>query len=439
MTNKLWGFSWEAGGQTVIAPDPMCEQVDQYICCPRGAFPGDALLYFRPDAAAALVIDQEVDIVCKVYQRDYGSSNQTIETITFKGYIPTHRSEPDARGYVAVKFLDKRQKLLRTVLKREFNTVFLMTWTAADEEYIQYNDPHVKADNIPYEWQEICDALFAAAGLPPVSLPVAPDEPMKNFDADGTVSECLERFLCCLGCSLVYDPFTGDMSIVLLSDSGDTTARETARGEGRLVQSNEIDISQKHGTAIVKPADWYPIRLVVDTSISLGAGPVEVEIEDWELADETTKDVRTARRSEIFTALDAWFRAESDLRDETFYGVIKQVPCEEVAKVTWILSTPDNAPKVHGHLTRIENFAMPVMWPKRYPYFYPPVLRGSTTASGLTITTIGRVLYWKSLPAGAFEETVYRVKAIGMVNNIDPLVDVLLWPPEHKWLAVRIC
>jgi hypothetical protein len=221
-----------------------------------------------------------------------------------------------------------------------------------------------------------------------------------------------------------------------LSDNQDTEAITEAIDEGRLVANEVFTLSDedRHGIAEIWPRDWYPIRTVESDTATFGTGERVICIRDHELANETTRKVLAARKTEISTACAAWFTAEGDIRDETYYGVIEQPPGEEIRQVQWWL--PD---ETGYQSTRIINNAVPMPWVKRVEHFYPPCLRGKTTTEGLGITVPELVEYWTSIKDGAYEDSGYFVKAISVVSEIDPEQDIVMWATEYKWLAVRVC
>jgi hypothetical protein len=435
----MYSYKWSVDGVSVYRPDSRTPQEQQFVSCARGAFPSLAKFYLRPDDAFAFD-DGEKTIICDVFL------DGIIEkTVHWQGYIPVHREEIDETGVVCVTFKDKRLRLEQSAIHRKYNSVFLMTYTATNTEYIYYDEEYCKPSNSPYSWQEVIDELFEAASMPTVILPFTPEEVPRNILFCGSVAECIQRLLCSIGCELVYKPFSGQMEILKLSDTGDTTPVDDAIAEGRLVYKNEIVDTQSIGKAVIWPADWYPIRQVVHKDLTIGTGKEAIDIHDYQLADETTKKVRDWRETEIQNALDGWFRADEDIRDETLYGVIEQEPNEDMTEVTRLLPTPQPTKGLqpgdqrHGHLTRVRNYVKPLTWQIRVEHFYPPFIRGRTLAGGLTADTVGFVMYTKSIEGGAFADTVHRVKAISILTPILENSTLAIWAAEHKWTVARVC
>jgi hypothetical protein len=433
----VYGYDWSVDGRSAIQVPSSETEERGYIDCPRGTRAGKACMYLRSvDAAFIVAAGTEVTIKCVVKKTNQSDQWEIEKTVEWKGYIATECSAIDDSENCWVTFYDKRIHLERASIDRIFNSLFLMTWeTGGTTQHKIYDPDYCQASNVPYTFEEILDELFALTSLTTPSLPVTPDSP-DNIHAHGSVADVLAGLLATQGCDLLFNPFADELTIILLSDNQDTEAITEAIDEGRLVANEVFTLSDedKHGIAEIWPRDWYPIRTVESDTATFGTGERVICIRDHELANETTRKVLAARKTEISTACAAWFTAEGDIRDETYYGVIEQPPGEEIRQVQWWL--PD---ETGYQSTRIINNAVPMPWVKRVEHFYPPCLRGKTTTEGLGITVPELVEYWESIEDGAYEDSGYFVYAISVVSEIDPEQDVVMWATEYKWLAVRVC
>jgi hypothetical protein len=388
----VYGYDWSVDGRSAIQVPSSETDERAYIDCPRGTKAGKACMYFRATDAAAMVSSgAEVTIKCVVKKRDQADQWQTEKTVEWKGYIATECSALDDSENCWVTFHDKRIHLERASIDRIFNSLFLMTWeTGGTTQHKIYDPDYCQASNVPYTFEEILDELFALTSLTAPSLPVTPDSP-DNIHAHGSVADVLAGLLATQGCDLLFDPFADELTVILLSDNQDTPAITAAKDEGRLVGNEIFTLADedKHGIAEIWPRDWYPIRTVESDTATFGTGERVICIRDHELANETTRKVLTARKTEISTACAAWFTAEGDIRDETYYGVIEQSPGEEIRQVQWWL--PD---ETGYQSTRIINNAVPMPWIKRVEHFYPPCLRGKNDGKRFRNynSSIGRIL-----------------------------------------------
>lgn len=436
-----YGFDWTVGDWTPVTMQSFASDERAYIDCPRGTKAGKACFYFRrADALAMIAADSYVTIQCVVKRKALNDQWQIERVVQWKGYLPTECSEIDESGNCWVTLRDKRIELEKAAIDQIFNSLFLMTWESnGTTQYKFYDEEYCKALNTPYPFDEILDELFAlTTTLAAPALPVSPDPP-ENILACGSVSDVLAGLLATLGCDLVYDPFSEELTIVLLSDNQDTPAIIAAQNEGRLIHREQFTLTEtdKHGKVVVWPREWYPITNVTSDAGTFGVdGKRTVHIRDHALADEATKTVQPSRMTEITEACNSWFRAESDLRDESYFGVVEQSPGEEIRVVQWWL--PDHSEDGY-QMTRIVNNAVPMPWIQRSEHKTPPSIRGSASSTGLGTTVPELFFYWISIEGGGYVNSGYFCRGISTTGEIEPYAELIAWSTEHKWLALEIC
>lgn len=436
-----YGFDWTVGDWTPVTMQAFASDERAYIECPRGTKAGKACFYFRrADALAMIAADSYLTIRCTIKKKAANDQWQVERVVQWKGYLPTECSEIDDSGNCWVTLRDKRIELEKAAIDRVFNSLFLMTWEInGSTQYKFYDEEYCKFFNMPYTFEEIIDGLFAlTTTLSSPPLPVDPNPP-DNIQACGSVADVLAGLLATQGCDLVYDPFAEELSIVVLSDNQDTPAITTAQLEGRLIHREQFTLTEtdKHGKVVVWPREWYPISNVISDAREFGVdGKRTVHIRDHELADSFSKTVTESRMNTIAEACNSWFRAESDLRDESYFGVVEQSPGEEIRVVQWWL--PHHSEDGY-QMTRIVNNAVPMPWIQRVENKTPPVIRGSATGTGLGITTPELFAYWISLNEGGYVNSGYYCYGISTNGEIEPYASLVAWPTEHKWLALEIC
>lgn len=435
----IYGYDWFVGGMSVLSLPSNVSEERSFIECPRGTKAGKACFYLREaDALTLLASGAEVTIRCAIKKKAPNDLWVLEKNVQWVGYIPTEMSEIDDSGNCWVTFRDKRIQLERAAIDVKFNSLFLMTWEIdGTTQYKFYDAEYCNTLNTPYTFDQILDTLFNQTTLTAPSLPVSPSPP-DNIHCHGTVADALSGLLATLGCDLLYDPFSGDLSIVLLSDSQDTGAVDAALAEGRLVHQEQFTLSDddRHGVVVIWPREWFPIRNVESDTGSFGVGERTILIRDHELADETSKTVGASRKADIVDACEAWFTAESDLRDESYYGVIEQSPGEEIRVVQWWLPHSSD----DGYMmTRIVNNAVPMPWITRVENTIPTAIRGSATGTGLGTTTPELFFYWASVESGGYVNSGYYAKGVSTAGEIPAYSDLIAWATEYKWLALEIC
>lgn len=435
-----YGFDWTVGDWTPVTMQAFASDERAYIDCPRGTKAGKACFYFRrADALAMIAADSYVTIQCVVKRKALNDQWQVERVVQWKGYLPTECSEIDESGNCWVTLRDKRIELEKAAIDQMFNALFLMTWESnGTTQYKFYDEEYCQALNVPFTFDEIIDQLFGLTTLIAPALPVSPDPP-DNILACGSVSEVLAGLLATQGCDLVYDPFSEELTIVLLSDNQDTPAITAAQNEGRLIHREQFTLTEtdKHGKVVVWPREWYPIINVTSDSGTFGVnGKRTVHIRDHALADETTKTVQESRMTAITEACNSWFRAESDLRDESYFGIVEQSPGEEIRVVQWWL--PDHSEDGY-QMTRVINNSIPIPWIQRVENKTPPSIRGSASSTGLGTTVPELFFYWISIDGGGYTNSGYYCRGISTTGEIEPYAELIAWATEYKWLALEIC
>ncbi|AMV31338.1 hypothetical protein VN12_04420 [Pirellula sp. SH-Sr6A] len=442
---KVYAYKWMVGIENlddpdalgmreVIIPDEANDPRDMFIECALGAKSGRACLYFRQTDAIDLIDStEELTIRCSVLSReDDAEVFSTDQTIEWKGYLACEISEVDELGNVWLTLRDKRVKLERAGIDRVFNQVFLLAVDGADNPYTFYDERYCKASNVPYSNTEIVEEIFGATDLTVPTLSASPTETPANIHCKGSCAEVLDAFLATLGCTLKFDPFSNALSIVSLSASYSLATLTTAESEGRLIEKVEIELEEKdkHGGAIIWPAEHFPIRSVESDTGTFGSGKKYVVIRDHEIADETSKTVKAARKTVILQAVEDWFKAESELFDETYYGMIAIAPGSTMREVTWWLSNHET-----GHATQCKNYSPPFPWINRKEFELQACIVGETTDTGLLNSDIAKVKYFVSIDGGSYVDSGYFVYAIAYPDSITANTRVAMWPTEFKWVA----
>ena len=429
-----YGYKWDIDGLEVVTPQ---DGAQQFIECERGTRSSKACFYLRREDADKLFTASSSKTITVTPSIRNGSEWEALEPIAFKGYLACERSEVDQLGNVLVTLRDIRHKLERASIDEPFNTVFLVALTSAGTRtlYTIYDSRTCQPSNVPWDYQDIIDKVLDPAGFGTIALPVAPGTP-DNIQCTGSCAEVLAGLLAAIGCDMVFDPFEGDLTIVKLSDNDTREELQAAKDDLRLIAKVErkLQDAEKHGEVVASPADYFPIRYVDSDTSNFGDGKQSVLIIDHQLADETTKKVKAARMTEIKQAVQDWYLAESDMLDETYYGIIKRGPSEKLRSVCWMLSNPKA-----NHRTRFVNDAIPMPWPKRTEHVYQASLVGKTTSGGLSTVSLEKVAYWKDAGTGIYADSGYFVEASTRVSSIIGVADVLLFPTEAKFVAVRVC
>lgn len=429
MSEKIYAYKWTVDGFDVETPDAESHPIRQYIDMPRGCIAGTAKFYLRAEDAKTLIGKTSVDIVAEIHTRNVDKSDEwEIEkTLTWSEYIPVEVAEADQSGGSMVTLKDKRHKLDRKVEGKIWNQVRYVTEPASGVETITHERLYLNGGS-PYTYQDIVDEL--CGDLPAPTLPSGGDGEPNNLFCNGSVAEFLDGLFASLGVAMAID-LAGAVTLVDVSDNELPEALTEARKDRRIAMV-DADIA-KHGKVVMWPSMYYPYHPKSSTEVfGEGADLREVHIIDHELSDKND-GMDGDRKTAIMEAVEAWYTAERNMYDETFYGLLDVTPGPGVVHTTWSL----NAPGL-GHHTRVRNYSPPIPWPTRFEA--PP----PTPLWGLTDTTIasdstGEVKIDDPVVGGMWTTTAKRQ----FVYNRGPAITsgkrVILFPMDDRWCVVEVC
>jgi hypothetical protein len=427
-------FEWFVGGKPVVISD---DSGHQGVWCERGCYSGKAVFCVRQSDADALDLDAKVDIVVKRYD---GDANTLAKTTTFKDYYVVRKEIAENRDKnVIIELRDKRVLLERAAVNTEYNTVKIVTIGSGSSTtyYTFYVEEFCQASNVPYTMQEIVDELFTLAELTAPAISGSPSDP-DNIAAKGTCAEVIQGLLASMGCDLVLDPFTGSLTIELLSGSQDVATMDAAIANGQSVDDglHEITLASndKWGKVVISPADWFPVQYVTDLTTTFGDGKRTAVIRDYQIA-ESTGAVKSARATEIQSACSAWFKAQDDVFRDSLWGIVEQAPGTDIRCVYW--KVEGGRRNDIGTRTIVENNAIPIPWAKRTEYEVAGYIRGKTIGT-LSATPV-KVAYWKQNVDGSFTDTEKCIYAVTYIATIPADKDLAIWPGERTWIAQEIC
>jgi len=432
-TEMIGSFNWLVDGKPVYF-DQTSQQ--QFIDCPRGCNSGRAVFIMREEDADAIGEDA-VSFEATFIEEDAKEGDEP-QVFTWQGYYLCSRLKELESGNVVVEFRDKRVLLERGTVNTEYNTINLVAYEpgGSTTTYNFYVDEFCRASNTPHTFVQIVEAIFDETELEYPGCPSVAVSPITNISGRGNCATILQGLLASVGLDMIFDPFAGTVSIVRLTDTHDVSAREEATADGRIVypgQFNDDDATKQHiGKAKILPSDYFPVQFVEEDEATFGDGGSSINIRDYQLADDITRTVKTARLTEIEQALDAWYQYQDETFTEYLWGIVEQVPGARIYHTTWMLKHEEN-----GTHTKLRNYVPPIPWAARTEFRRKGVRRGKTRE--VVDGSLKLVEYYKQSNTGSYTATNKDIKAVTIGTNIAIDKTVAFWEGERTYLALEVC